>query len=220
MKLTTAKNISGARKSILGIAFGLAVLSIMTPVSNPQASFATGNGAPSGPHFELNIIGAKTTNCPQTDSSGGDRIFVALKGHSDIFLTSGTTFAVLDNNACTDGSALFQLPPPTTTSGTQAYTIWARVEGIPGGSGSLTTCGIDSTGATVCSVGNTLTISTRDHGNKFQDVTTQLTTLCFIPTGTTTITCVDIFSPQFQNFFWSYDNNGNKVLQLRFYPVG
>ncbi len=203
--------------TLLGAAF--AILTMMPFASIPQASFATGNGAPSGAHFNLNLIGAKTTNCPQTDSSGGNRIFVALKGDSDIFLTPGTTFQVLDNNACTDGSALFQLPPPTTSTGAQAYTVWARVEGTPGGTGSLTTCAIDpTTGETVCSTGNTLTISTRDHGNKFQDVTKQLTTLCFIPTGSTTTTCVDIFSSQFQNFFWSYDNQGNKVLQLRFYP--
>jgi len=85
---------------------------------------------------------------------------------------------VLDNNACGDKSASFQLPARGT------YTIWGRVEGIPGGSVSLNTCATDpETGATICSTGATLTIGTRDHGNKFQDVTKQLTTLCYIPTG-------------------------------------
>ena len=111
-----------------------------------------------------------------------------------------------------DKSASFQLPAPGT------YTIWARVEGIPGGSGSLNTCATDPvTGATICSTGTTLTIGTRDHGNKFQDVTKQLTTLCYIPAGSTTLTCVNIFDPALQNYFWQYDNHGNKVLQLRFY---
>jgi hypothetical protein len=205
------------RKPSLPILLGaaLAILTMMPFASIPQASFATGNGAPSGPHYNLNIIGAKTTNCPQTDSSGGNVIFAALQGDSDIFLQEGTPFAVLDNNACNDGKALFQLPAPGT------YTIWARVEGIPGGSGSLTTCATDpTTGETVCSTGNTLTIGTRDHGNKFQDVTNSLTQLCYFPTGSTTLTCVNIFDTTFQNFFWSYDNHGNKVLQLRFYPSG
>src|SRR5260370_25909591 len=75
---------------------------------------SNGNGAPSGPHYNLNIIGAKSTNCPATDGSGGNVIFVALNGISNIFLHPGTTFAVLDNNACSDKSASFQLPSPGT----------------------------------------------------------------------------------------------------------
>jgi len=201
-----------ADKTLL-FALGASMLTILAaPV---EQSFAgTGNGAPSGPHYNLNIIGQKSTNCPQTEGGGGNVIFVALKGRSNIYLKNGTTFQVLDNNACSDNSALFQLPGPGT------YTVWARVEGTPGGNGNLTTCATDpATGLPICSTGNTLTIGTRDHKNKFQDVTSQLTTLCYIPAGTTTLTCVNIFDPTFQNYFWSYDNNGNKVLQLRFYQT-
>ncbi len=54
---------------------------------------------------------------------------------------------------------------------------------------------------------------------KFVNVTEQLTTLCYVPTGSTTVTCVNIFDAAFQNYFWSYNNQGQKVLQLRFYPV-
>jgi hypothetical protein len=28
----------------------------------------------------------------------------------------------------------------------------------------------------------------------------------------------NVFNPCFENFFWTYDNNGLKLLQLRFYP--
>jgi hypothetical protein len=201
------------RGNILAVTSTILVLGLF--VGGPAVyAGSNGNGAPSGPHYNLNIIGAKSTNCPATDSSGGNVIFVALKGTSNIYLQQGTTFAVLDNNACSDKSASFQLPAPGT------YTIWARVEGIPGGSGSLNTCATDpATTATICSTGTTLTIGTRDHGNKFQDVTKQLTTLCYIPAGSTTLTCVNIFDPALQNYFWQYDNHGNKVLQLRFYPT-
>jgi len=201
------------RGSVLAITSTILVLALFAGGPAVYAG-SNGNGAPSGPHYNLNIIGAKSTNCPATSGGGGNVIFVALKGDSDIFLVQGPTFSVLDNNACSDGSASFQLPAPGT------YTIWARVEGTPGGSGSLNTCATDpTTGGTVCSTGTTLTIGTRDHGNKFQDVTTQLTTLCYIPTGSTTLTCVNIFDPALQNYFWQYDNQGNKVLQLRFYPT-
>ena len=190
----------------------LLTIASFTPIS------ATGNGAPSGPHFNLNLIGAKTTNCPQTDGSGGNVIFVKLFGDSDIFLNQGTTFNVLDNNACIDGSASFQLPPTNTTGGAPAYTVWARVVGKPGGNGTLTTCATNATSLeTICSLNQVITM--RTHGaQKFVDVTSQLTTLCFINLlGQTQ--CVNIFDATFQNFFWQYDNNGQKVMQLRFYPV-
>jgi hypothetical protein len=209
------RNINRTAYTATGAAIFTALL--LTIASFTPAG-ATGNGAPSGPHFNLNLIGAKTSNCPQTDSSGGNVIFVKLFGDSDIFLNQGTTFNVLDNNACTDGSASFQLPPTNTTGGAPAYTVWARVVGKPGGNGTLTTCATNATSLeTICSLNQVITM--RTHGaQKFVDVTSQLTTLCFINLlGQTT--CVNIFSTQFQNFFWQYDNNGQKVLQLRFYPV-
>jgi hypothetical protein len=29
---------------------------------------------------------------------------------------------------------------------------------------------------------------------------------------------VNVFNPCLQNYFWNYNNNGLKLLQLRFYP--
>ena len=59
----------------------------------------------------------------------------------------------------------------------------------------------------------TLTIGTRDNGPKFQDVTSQLTNVCTVALG-----CIPLFNSALTSYFWSYDNQGNKVLQLRFYP--
>jgi hypothetical protein len=42
---------------------------------------------------------------------------------------------------------------------------------------------------------------------------------CLGVTGTQTVT-VSLFNTCFQNYFWNYDNNGLKVLQLRVYPAG
>jgi len=197
------------------------VLLAATPLAIPSATLSvpqTGNGAPSGPHFNLNLIGAKTTNCPQTEGSGGNVIFVALTGTSKIELFPGTSFAVLDNNACIDKVAQFQLPPTNTTGGSPSYTVWARVVGKPGGSGSLTTCATDVvTLEQVCSLNSVITMRTKGQ-QKFVNVTNELTTLCFINSlGQTQ--CVNLFDPAFQDFFWSYNNQGQKILQLRFYPV-
>ncbi|MGI0088597.1 MAG: hypothetical protein ACREBI_11665 [Nitrosotalea sp.] len=222
MRFIPTKTTTTAKKphltTILATAF--AILTIMPLASIPQASFATGNGAPSGPHFNLNIIGVSNTkNFPTADGSGGHVIDVPLRGHCNIDLTQGTTFYVLDDN-CLDGTANFQLPPTNTVGGNPAYTVWARVVGIPGGSSSLTTCATDpTTGDTICSIGQT--VSFGGHGGKstFSNVTNQLTTLCYVDQTTGKTVCVNVFDPTFQNYFWSYDNNGNKVLQLRFYPV-
>jgi hypothetical protein len=238
----------------------------------------TGNGAPPGAHFDLNIIGVKSGNYPCNEASGGNVIFVPLntaglvdtgkRSAVDIFLSAGPDFAVLADEALGQPgcqSASFQLPlivincgvtttdsttttltsgcttSSTTVSGTTtievggllAYEVFARVEGTPGGSGNITTCGQSitttsgtTTTTTTCSIGEW--VGGKAHGKQlFINVTPQLTSVCFNPTTTvsgtvstisSTVSCVPIFSPQFQNYFWSYDNQGNKLLQLRFYP--
>ena len=58
----------------------------------------SGNGAPSGAHFNLNIIGTKTKT--GVDASGGGRIFVPLVGSTKIQLAEGDDFAVVDGKVC------------------------------------------------------------------------------------------------------------------------
>jgi len=222
VRLKPAKTTLTAKKTFLAtiLVAGLAILAITSFAGSPQASFATGNGAPSGHHFNLNLIGVSNTkNYPTADGSGGNVIHVPLKGHCNIDLTQGTNFYVLDDN-CLDGTANFQLPPTDTVGGNPAYTVWARVVGTPGGSSSITTCATDPTTLeTVCSIGETVSFGGHNGKSTFTDVTKQLTTLCFIDQTTGNTVCVNVFDPKFENFFWSYDNNGNKVLQLRFYPI-
>jgi len=109
----------------------------------PVAAFAgtykpVGNGAFSGPHYNLNIIGVSNDKTATMDDSNGHRIFVNLEGQSKILLTEGD-FAVLDANA-TDGPAKFQLPnPDVNNTGTTTYSVYARALGKPGGSASMVT---------------------------------------------------------------------------------
>src|SRR5690349_7013978 len=69
-----------------------------------------GNGAPSGGHFNLNLIGVARDKSASLDNNDGRRIFVPLFGSTKILLREGD-FAVIDANG-TDGSASFQLPAP------------------------------------------------------------------------------------------------------------
>jgi hypothetical protein len=140
-----------------------AILLMATP------SFAQkGNGAPSGGHYNLNIIGVSN---PKTQPlTGGDRhtIFVALGKtatvQSKIYLYQGEDFSVCDGNAfnsaidcagntIASSGAVFQLPcnlnisldgadalAPCDGGAEDSYEVWARAVGKPGGSAVMTTC--------------------------------------------------------------------------------
>jgi len=206
------------------LAFGLAV-------GTAAAQTQTGNGAQSGSHYNLNILGK--TDCTPADLNGnnGHTIQVLLNGGQNatnlngssasvldkknkIFLQPGDDFQVLDGNAC-DG-ALFMLP---TNS---CYTVYARALGTPGGYANMTTCAIDNNGTpndttddvVVCSM---FSVNLDRTKKGFQDVTKQLTTITFTLNGVTTT--VNIFDPALYNYFWNYDNHGLRLAQIRFYPT-
>jgi hypothetical protein len=94
-------------------------------------SAGTGNGAPSGPHYNLNLIGvANGKTATDTSNSNGRRIFVPLSGRSRILLTEGP-FDVLDYDG-TDGEASFQLPnPDPDLDGTTDYSVYVARSGSP-----------------------------------------------------------------------------------------
>jgi len=208
------------------IAFGLAV-------GTAAALAQTGNGAPSGPHFNLNILGKEQCpSDPMTNGNGGV-IFVLLNGGdaatnlngklssniskvNKIFLQpspDNQTFDVIDGNACDANGALFELPNPSV-----GYTIWARALGTPGGSADVTTCATDpTTGEVVCSTLNVLLVRTKGK-QQFANVTTQLTTITFISPATGQPVTLSLFDPNLAGFFWNYQNNGLRLAQLRFYP--
>jgi hypothetical protein len=193
------------------------------------APVAAGNGAPSGKHFTLNIIGAKEkTSMP--DGLGGHTIFVKLdrsggKVTTDIMLNEGD-FAVLDKDG-TDGEATFQLPYPYTEidgdgliDGDEVgcYEIWARALS-PKGYATMTTCteDVDATWGigTYCDTTQTITLQRTGKGvGKFVDVTRELTTIVIPDIGTTFI-----FADEEDSYWWQYDNYGLKHAQLRFYEI-
>jgi hypothetical protein len=195
--------------------------STTTTTTSTATQTSTGNGAPSGPHYDLNIHGVQQGGSASTGSNGHD-IFVPLKGKCSIMLSPGA-FQVLDPN-CLDGSAAFQLPNPvsttgtTTTSVTTIYSVWVRALAKPGGSSTTTTCAYDLTGTLVCSAGQYVLVETRKNGQSvFTNATSDLLFISQCVNGTLTRT--PLFDSTLQNYFWEYDNNGLKLLQLRFYQV-
>ena len=187
---------------------------------------ATGNGAPSGSHFNLNIIGVAHGKNPNMAKGGGAVIFVGLGTSSDavttkilLSQTADSEFAVLDKNG-TDGEASFALPAPGT------YTVWARALGTPGGQSKIATCAtfIDPTTLTstiLCSTDNEVFVRGKGKSS-FRDVTSALTTISLVPGSAAELACgtptVSLFATCLQDFLWQYDNNGLRLLQVRFYP--
>ena len=243
---------------LLGIA-GLAALTACSPeptspvsadlaVRNAAGGTNTGNGAPSGWHYNLNIIGTTEKN-PNMTGGSGHRIFVSLNGSTKINLCeSGEdancgsgSFEVLDANG-TDGTALFALPAADTDpdscysigdtngdgeeefvcgSGITTYSVFVRALGGPGGSATMTLCGEDpSDGSEVCS-NSSLELDSDSRPSKFSNETATLLYLYNVDVdgdGMIDYRRIPLFSDVLEGYFWDYDNRGLRIAQLRFYP--
>ena len=187
-----------------------------------------GNNAPSGAHFNLNIIGVQHDK--DSAKEGGHVIFVPLsttgRGKSDGYGTglppnrvdimlapapAGEGFAVLDGNATDDDEATFQMPADVATT----YMVYIRGRGTPTGEADMQLWGfIWDPIAEEWVYGSGNLVEIRGHkvkgSTKFVDVTNDLLKLS---DGT------PVFDPAFEGYLWAYHNNGQKLLQLRFYPV-
>ncbi|KKS60718.1 MAG: hypothetical protein UV26_C0002G0044 [candidate division WWE3 bacterium GW2011_GWF2_42_42] len=181
-----------------------------------KAAAITGNGAPSGAHYNLNIIGVSKDKAALMDSSSGHRIFVPLSGKIKINLLPGTGFAVLDANGTDGNGATFSLPnPDADNDGVTSYTVWARALGKPGGTSTTTPCAYLD-GVEYCSTSNVVLV--REKGkSSFTNVTSQLLYVYADLTGDGVDERYPLFDPRLQDYFWDYDNNGLKVAQFRFY---
>jgi len=203
-----------------------------------ELAFATGNGAPSGPHFNLNLIGVKDGKVKDIDNCGnGHRIFVLLgepKGKNPLPSTTkiklteapdDTTFAVIDCDGTDDGVAEFMLPDPDPgKANTVAYSVWVRALGSPKGnpSGTIQTCATEiDTQELVCST--EIVELSRSKGTKasFTDVSRELLTMCVWVWDADNVEWNlerrYLFDDDYQDYYWEYDNNGLKLVQLRFY---
>lgn len=176
-----------------------------------------GNGFPSGPHYNLNLIGVDKEKTADMTGNNGHRIFVKLWGNTKINLSEGD-FQVLDANG-TDGTAAFQLPnPDPDNDGITEYSVYARALGGPGGSSTTTTCAFDSDGTQWCSSQHMVLV--RSSGKSWaKNVSKELLYIYADLDGNGQDERYPLFSDALQDYYWSYDNNGLKLAQLRFYEI-
>lgn len=199
-------------------------------------NIGNGNGAPSGQHYTLNIIGVSNPKTTSMTDSQRHTIFVPLNGFCGIGLTqtpnwngtySTSDFAVLDGNCFDKGitvgsttltnlSAGFQLPPPDPTStGTLQYTAFVKVTS-PKGSANMQTCFFDATVATTfCNTGMMLDLSKANYP-KFVNVSKNLLTVCAFVNSKWQLE--PLFFNSTAQYWWEYDNTGLQHAQFRFYP--
>jgi hypothetical protein len=216
---------------------------------------ATGNGAPSGYHYNLNIICVPKGKTADMTNTQGHTIFVPCEGTTKINLIEGTDFEVTDRNGTDGDGATFKLPPADTGvitdrpgvndectlynadgtvdpdgvvdpgtgdyyvcgSGTSVYSVFARALGNRFGRAVMMLCGLDDLGEEVCGLDNKLTLDASRRPAKFQNVTANLLYLYNVTIDGVFYKRVPLFSDVLQDYFWSYYNNGLKLLQLRFY---
>jgi hypothetical protein len=154
-------------------------------------------------------------------------------------------FGVIDANATNSDGALFALPDPCadadpSTACTPTYAIWARVK-AGSGSATITTCadesgsGFDGSDDIWCGDnGITLDKQTYHKATNVSENLLYMTLYIDDSVDTDLAACIGgpgatdgdedeydiyLFDNCFENYFWNYDNNGLKNLELRFYWV-
>lgn len=181
-----------------------------------------GNGGPSGPHYNLNIIGVSRDKTADMDGNNGHRIFVKLWGNVKIWLAEGNDFKVLDANGTDSDGAAFQLPnPDPDNDGVTVYSVFARALGRPGGESETTTC-FKAAGVEYCSIYSMVLVRATGKSS-FRNVSKELLYVYVDTDSDGTAERYPLFADVFdgvdENYYWDYDNKGLKLAQLRFYEM-
>jgi hypothetical protein len=177
-----------------------------------------------GAHYNLNIIGVKTSDqIKEVGDSMGHTMFVKLSGKTKIIMTQdeGGVFQVVDRNGL-DGQTQFNIAPGH-------YNVYARALGKPNGAAHIQANGTFDdavTGETLKMLGYVdISRSTGKPQNLninnlfYVDVTICTTMLDGVCTEETTYTDTWVFDiPELLEYYWDYDNANLKLLQIRFYP--
>ena len=175
-----------------------------------------------GPHYNLNLIGKKAdwSGGGSYDNPNRHTIFVPEdttgyftpngKPGITIWMTRGDEFAVLDGNACglDDGEARFQL-------GSGKYKVYIVAKAKPGGDTDITGWLYDPN--TVELYLETGTLKVGGNSKNWKDAT-----FLFYYEEEWVFDYLQalIDDPELDPgaYFWQYDNHGNKLVKVRFYP--
>ncbi|MHC4118840.1 MAG: hypothetical protein ACYSWO_15175 [Planctomycetota bacterium] len=217
---------------------------ILTMVAGVASALTLDDGTKlTGAHYNLNIIGVQNRKTADMTGSSGHTVFVLLEGKSKISLAEapeGESFRVLDRNGTDGNGAKVQLPAadPNNT-GTSSYTVYARPLGKPNGKAKMTTGGTDPGPDGIFGTEDdeivysicVLELERTKGKPKFENVTEELLyvyTYVWVGPGLDgepgtdddvyEFMRVPLFDSTLEDYFWEYDNNGLKLVQLRFYP--
>ena len=164
-------------------------------------------------------LGVPKDKSADMNNNSGHRIFVKLSGQTKIYLAEGDDYQVLDANGTDGDGASFQLPnPDPENDGTTAYSVWGRALGKPGGGATMTSCALDTDDVQWCSTHNWIAV--REAGKRrFENVSRELLYVYVDLDGDGTVERYNLFDEALQEYYWQYDNNGLKLVQLRFYEI-
>lgn len=199
---------------------GFAVLALFVLATMPVQALQPGQDF-NGPHYNLNIVGVskdKAGDVPAWSNENRHTMFVPLEKKTNIYMTQGEDFAVLDANGC-DGTARFQLGPGL-------YEVYAVALGKTGGNVTITpdaTFAVNTTGETMFYLGSV----ELSHAKKpsWQRVTGLFLATVSLDTNGDGV-ADEVYNnqwifdiPSLLDYWWNYDNNGCKLTQVRFYPA-
>jgi hypothetical protein len=170
---------------------------------------------PSGMHYDLNIVGVPSGKLAESSQTQGKILFVPLLGKCNIHLSQGD-FAILDED-CIDGPASLQLPEiDPDRDGVSQYSVWIKASGKLSEDSQTASCAKDSpTGEVYCSAYSLISIK----NGGIEDASSLLLTLYSDPDGDGVLERYPLFDDALKDYFWEYDNNNLKILQMRLYPV-
>jgi hypothetical protein len=201
------------------------------------ASAQVGQGL-SGPHYNLTIIGVTNPKTTPMDLTNRHTLFVPLTGTVKIYYVAGDEFQVLDGN-CFDADGC-TIEVPSVIGGDICYNVYAVGLGKPGGVSIVTAeCdfstavlkdGVLSSCTDVLLQGSFEVDRTNGGSNKpkrqsISDVFRASGCLDLDNSGTCNSGDIQfnnawIFNlDQLLDYWWDYDNNGLKNMQIRFYQT-
>lgn len=168
-----------------------------------------------GEHFTLNVVG-KSSIGGGVGGPSGHKIFVPIVGTCRIDLSEGD-FGVGDADCVNDPRAAFTLPnPDPEDDGVSSYRIFVRALGKPGGDATFTTC-FEDNGDEWCSTENVYVARAAGVSPSY-DASRSLLTVCHDQDGDGDYEREQLFDEENHDYYWTYDNNGLRLAQLRFYP--
>jgi len=205
----------------------------------------TGNLAPSGPHFNINIIGHPKDYKGSGEYSGGHSIMIPLKNVGSrgeltcldengvvviddkgqttnleptgarIYFEGSDHFEILDRDA-TDGDGARVLVP--VVGDVMQFDIYMRVLGKPNTCMNINAYAYDADLTTWYLTG-TVWVTRKSGKSTFVRVN-QLFTIC-VSWDQITQTCLggyrSVFDTAFEEYFWGILNDGTRLVQLRLY---